>query len=326
MKKVALAMAVLLAIVGAGFALNSAAEQGQALFDRANAASHLRSPQFSPYELQIQFRLFPPRHMPLSGMYDEIWASPEKWRKKIAIGDFEETLVRNQTSQWRAQRGGLEAPEVRELRAAVEQLSDLTLAVGEEFQNVRQERKGKQECVEVRAIGPLKRTYCFDSSTAQLQSIAWLGQHTWFADYTTFGSVLFPKHMNATGDSGPLWDAEVQNVNHLNSLEQSWFARPPGSEPFVSCTNVRPPKAVKTPDPSYDPELRRQHIEGSVMLNVEVGPDGKPHDIQVVHSDNPAFYSAAYNAVRTWRFKPAMCGDLPVAVVVHIQTNFHLYR
>ncbi|HLK33406.1 MAG TPA: energy transducer TonB [Terriglobales bacterium] len=326
MKRVALSGLALLAATVALFGDNSTAGQGQVLFDRANAISCLRTAQFSPYELQIQFRLFPPNQMPVSGTYVEIWASREQWRKKITVGDFDEVIVRNKTGEWRAESGGVEAPEVREFRDAVDQVSNLRLEAGEEFQDVLQGRAEKQECVEIRALGPLKRGYCFDSSTAQLQSINWLGQRTSFADYASFGPVSFPRHMKAMGRSGPLWDAEVQNVNHLSSLEQSWFEKPSGSEPYVTCTNVRPPKAVKTQDAWYDPELRRQHVQGSVMWNVEVGADGKTRHLQLVHSDNPAFASASYNAIRTWRFRPAMCGDVPVSVIVHIQTNFRLYR
>jgi TonB family protein len=116
------------------------------------------------------------------------------------------------------------------------------------------------------------------------------------------------------------------SANKILQLDQSWFNRPSGSEAYVSCVNVSSPKGLKTPDAPYDPELRRQHVEGSAWLDVEVGADGKTHHPRVVHSDNPGFASAAYNAIRTWRFKPAMCGDLPVPMVVHIRMDFHLYH
>lgn len=303
---------------------NSAREQGQALFDRAKAISFFRSAQLAPYELQIQFRLFVPFRMPLTGSYDEIWASPQQWRKKISAGDFQETIVHNQMGEWRAEDGGPEPLEMRPLCDAIDELSDLALAPGQAFEKIAKERFHKEdlECVDVREPGRRKRRFCFDSSTGHLQAIESLALRMQFTDYRPFGSRSFPKRMSASAKNEGLWDAEVQNLRQLSSVDSSWFERPAGSESYVSCLDVRRPKALKAPDGAYPPDLRQQHIQGSAQLDVEVGADGRTHLLRVIQSDNASFASSAYNAIRTWTFKPAMCGDVPVDTVVRVIMKF----
>ena len=61
------------------------------------------------------------------------------------------------------------------------------------------------------------------------------------------------------------------------------------------------------------------------MLYVVIGPDGKPRDIRVARTLGLGLDEKAIEAVKTWRFEPAMKDGKPVAVAVNIEVNFHLY-
>ncbi len=70
------------------------------------------------------------------------------------------------------------------------------------------------------------------------------------------------------------------------------------------------------------PALSRQmRVEGSVLLQAFVAPDGGISDLRVL-SGNPILASAAVNAARQWRFAPYMQNGRPVATQAKIVINF----
>jgi protein TonB len=70
------------------------------------------------------------------------------------------------------------------------------------------------------------------------------------------------------------------------------------------------------------PALSRQmKVEGSVLLQAFVAPDGGISDLRVL-SGNPILASAAVDAARQWRFAPYLQNGRPVATQAKIVVNF----
>ena len=88
---------------------------------------------------------------------------------------------------------------------------------------------------------------------------------------------------------------------------------------------VSAPKAIYAPDPEYSEEARKVKHMGTVVLWLVVGPDGKPRDIKVLRTLGLGLDEKAIEAVRNWRFDPAMKDGKPVAVQINVEVNFHLY-
>jgi protein TonB len=88
---------------------------------------------------------------------------------------------------------------------------------------------------------------------------------------------------------------------------------------------VSAPRALDTPDPEYSDEARRAKYQGTVVLWVVVGPDGRVRDIRVQRSLGMGLDERAVTAVRQWKFEPARKDGQPVAVQVNIEVNFRLY-
>ena len=65
------------------------------------------------------------------------------------------------------------------------------------------------------------------------------------------------------------------------------------------------PALVQKVNPMYPQQARVQKITGSVVIDATIGPDGSVRKIAVV-SGVPILASAAANAVREWRYTPAM--------------------
>ena len=88
---------------------------------------------------------------------------------------------------------------------------------------------------------------------------------------------------------------------------------------------VSAPKVIDSPDPEYSDEARRAKYQGTVVLWVVVGPDGRVHDIRVQRTLGMGLDERAVEAVKRWKFEPARKDGQPVAVQVNIEVRFTLY-
>lgn len=88
---------------------------------------------------------------------------------------------------------------------------------------------------------------------------------------------------------------------------------------------VSSPRALDTPDPEYSEEARKAKYQGTCVLWLIVGPDGKPRDIRVARALGMGLDQKAIEAVRNWKFEPAMKDGRPVAVQINVEVNFRLY-
>ena len=88
---------------------------------------------------------------------------------------------------------------------------------------------------------------------------------------------------------------------------------------------VSAPKKIFDPDPEYSEEARKAKYQGTCVLYVIVGSDGRPRDIRVSRTLGLGLDEKAIEAVKSWRFEPAMKDGKPVAVAINIEVDFRLY-
>ncbi len=85
------------------------------------------------------------------------------------------------------------------------------------------------------------------------------------------------------------------------------------------------PTCVYCPDPKYSEEARKAKYQGTVVLQAVITADGRAIEIQVVKGPGLGLEEKAVEAVKQWRFKPALGpSGKPVAVVVPIEVTFRL--
>jgi TonB family protein len=88
---------------------------------------------------------------------------------------------------------------------------------------------------------------------------------------------------------------------------------------------VSAPRALSTPDPEYSEEARKAKYQGTVILWLIVDSAGQPKDIKIARSLGMGLDEKAVEAVRHWKFEPAMKDGHPVAVQINVEVNFRLY-
>jgi periplasmic protein TonB len=98
-----------------------------------------------------------------------------------------------------------------------------------------------------------------------------------------------------------------------------------GGNVFRPGNGVSAPRPISTPDPEYTDEARKAKYQGTCVLWMIVGPDGKPRDIKVARTLGLGLDEKATEAVKQWKFEPAMKDGQPVAVQINVEVSFRLY-
>lgn len=88
---------------------------------------------------------------------------------------------------------------------------------------------------------------------------------------------------------------------------------------------VSAPRAIYAPDPDYSEEARKAKYQGVCVLWLIVGPDGRPKDVRVSRALGMGLDQKAIEAVKQWKFSPAMKDGRPVAVQINVEVSFKLY-
>ena len=89
---------------------------------------------------------------------------------------------------------------------------------------------------------------------------------------------------------------------------------------------VSMPEVISEKKPEYTSAAMRAKVQGTVEVEAIVNMDGTVTDARVVRSldDRFGLDEKAIEAVRLWRFRPAMKGGRPVPVRVVIELTFTL--
>jgi TonB family protein len=89
---------------------------------------------------------------------------------------------------------------------------------------------------------------------------------------------------------------------------------------------VSAPVPIFTPEAEFSDEARRAKYQGVCLVSLIVDAQGNPQNVHVVRPLGMGLDEKALEAVRKYKFKPAMKdGRSPVPVLMSIEVNFRLY-
>jgi TonB family protein len=81
------------------------------------------------------------------------------------------------------------------------------------------------------------------------------------------------------------------------------------------------PNLIVKPEPAYPGLAKQARIEGIVIVEVAVGPDGAPKDIAVI-SGHPLLQVPAIDAVKNYRYRPLVFNGSPTEFVTTVTVPF----
>jgi TonB family protein len=132
-----------------------------------------------------------------------------------------------------------------------------------------------------------------------------------YPDEQAFFTVTFFYNESPPGSSLPPRPAAV-----------TW---PPAGVYDAGAEGVTPPRVLHDEAGDYTPAAVRARIEGSVLLEGIVQPDGSFMYVHVIRSLDPTngLDQEALKAAARWRFTPGTRMGAPVSVVTTIEVTFH---
>lgn len=81
------------------------------------------------------------------------------------------------------------------------------------------------------------------------------------------------------------------------------------------CEAEQPPQALATPDPLLD----GTDLTAKVSVSFIVGIDGRVHSALILESAGPSEDRTILDAVRFWRYRPAMCNGVPTEAEAKVE-------
>lgn len=88
---------------------------------------------------------------------------------------------------------------------------------------------------------------------------------------------------------------------------------------------VSPPVAIYMPQAEFSEQARMAKYQGQCVVEVVVDAKGLPRNPRVVQHLGMGLDEKAIEAVKQYRFKPAMLAGHPVAVDINVIVDFHIY-
>ncbi len=113
------------------------------------------------------------------------------------------------------------------------------------------------------------------------------------------------------------------NMPNLTSAAGSWILKffELAGRPLVA-GHLEPPEPIRKVDPKYPPWLMDAGVEGDVLLDAVIEPDGSVRQIRVLRGLHPELDRLAAEAFARWQFRPALMDGEPVELEVLAQIPF----
>ena len=86
---------------------------------------------------------------------------------------------------------------------------------------------------------------------------------------------------------------------------------------------IKEPKKLKNVNPSYPDIAKQARVQGVVILECTISPQGKVTDVKVLRGI-PLLDAAAIEAVKQWVYSPTLLNGVPVPVIMTVTVNFRL--
>lgn len=126
---------------------------------------------------------------------------------------------------------------------------------------------------------------------------------------------------------------EVQTTITVNySLESPSASQAQGSAQQYNGTTLRkigngvsPPVAIYQVEPQFSEEARKAKFMGMVLVNLIVDESGSPQNVHVLRGVGMGLDEKAVEAIKQYKFKPAMENGNPVPVSLNVEVNFQVF-
>jgi periplasmic protein TonB len=140
-------------------------------------------------------------------------------------------------------------------------------------------------------------------------------------------TIAFESPIEPALDGEPLGDPGADLVTRAPFGDPEGIALPPPEPARRNRVRVGgridPPRKTRDVTPVYPPLAQAARVEGLVILEAEIGAEGRVEHVRVLRSA-PLLDQAAIDAVSRWEFEPTRLNGEAIPVVMTVTVDFRL--
>jgi hypothetical protein len=266
------------------------------------------------------------------GNYIFDWVSPTEWREEIKFANYERLRVRDAKGYWQKSTLDFQPMLAYEFSGMLHVKDVLKVRSVQALGKVKsRDRDGvRQSCVAVNWVKATDRILCFDESNGSLSGIEYPQNDRQasppisrieFGAFRPAGGKLVPFEVRALKDGKTVATVKVLELTEVKEVNTALFNPPPDAVLWPQCEDMQDAQPVERVPLNYSP-ITRMIVEKRVILYAVVEEDGSLSHVTVIQGVDPDRNTAASEAYRRWRYKPAQCGQTPIRVETSMYFDF----
>jgi TonB family protein len=319
---------VLCVLSGLPLCLGGVDPASQRLFTAAARQTYIFVADAAPFQLEADFKA--QMQVPTEGHLSLKWDSKDRLWRRIVDGGFEQIDIKNGELVYLSRSAPFTPIRVGEVISLLAILGDPDKLEIKKARN-RTELGVSVTCFEVRPNeGQGRRIHeiCVNPSSHEVLSEDWDDppdehRRVEFSDYSDFHGHRYPRKIALIVNGSKVIQVSVVSLDTA-PLADATLVPPPGAIVRRLCAGIKHPVPVKTPDPLYPKSSSENRLMGDTTVAMTVLPDGSVDNIQVIGTSTRAMDDATLQTLKSWKFKPAMCGSDPVTSDITVVVSLRL--
>lgn len=309
-------------------------------------------PNMKPWHLKADFQTFDADGQPLDrGVFEEWWAASEKWKMSYSSKNFSQVIYRNGDMSSRMMTGDSGWIPVKDRIATHTLYEDFAAEKSIEKANLRvidrkigavslhcvvpfrvapalmaSEDFAGNPTLAFRGMGGLP-TVCLNPDSAVVRAVVYdSGFSMVFDNVVQADGHYIPRDLWLRSGNLPIAHLVVNTLEIPARIDDSIFVAPPSA---VTIPVQRYNPAVKAghrtggDNPTYPHLAKTRLVQGLVVLQATITKNGKISDLRVV-SGPKELRQSAFDAVKTWKYKPYLLNGQPVEMETVINVIYTL--
>lgn len=332
-----------LAVSGCLAVVNPADQQ---LLTAVSERVGIRSPGAKPFQMDADFMA--QSVVPEHGHLTWEWAAEDLWSQEITMGDYRQVNVRKGDTLYISRNAAYTPLRISQLQDLLNVFSPE--GGGWQVKKIRYQVEGgiPSECLEIHArpvphVWNPKRTLCINRATKDVLTDESRDEgdayspttkevltgeardeeeysRKTFSDYQPFREHSYPRQLTLFMHGIATLKVKVSSLEET-TFDESDFDPPRGAIVRRQCEHMIRPEPIRAPDP-YVKFSSPQNTGGTAVVALTVLPNGSADNVHLVETAGHDMDQVTQAIVKTWKFKPAMCGNEPVAYDIRVGVTF----
>jgi hypothetical protein len=284
------------------------------LLQSAHEASDLSS--LLPYQLQGTVVINPGTESQKKGSIT-IYRDHERWRSELLVEDYQEVKLVRDNKLYVYRSTPLPVPLLGWLAETDRYWDKLAEDGDAKLGDVARKKVQNQpaNCFDVKERQ--RHRLCFDPERKVLLESVDQRSAFEFSSYSDVDGHKFPQTITMLLELATK-EAPILKIEDIHILKAQFaptaFAIPPRAMEFDTCENMQPAKQLAAPRPEFSPMVARRNAALSPVVHVYgiIATDGSLQNVKMLTTD-AELQQSIMEALKKWRYSPAMCGTSAVA-------------